>query len=150
MSPVDIANFFGTYTPRLDDKGRLFLPAKFRPRLDAGIVLTRGQENCIYGWTPESFNAFTDRVRNTPFTDKRARNFLRMLFSGASSETPDKQGRISVPPVLREWASLDKDCVVVGAMDRVEIWDAERWNEFQTAQEQPFADMSEEIMPGVF
>lgn len=150
MSPVDIANFFGTYTPRLDDKGRIFLPAKFRPRLEHGVVLTRGQDNCIYGWTPESFNAFTDRVRDAPFTDKRVRNFLRMLFSGASSETPDKQGRIPVPLVLREWAHLDKDCVVVGAMDRLEIWDAERWNEFQAAQEQPFADMSEEIMPGIF
>lgn len=150
MSPVDIANFFGTFTPRLDDKGRLFLPAKFRPRLEHGVVLTRGQENCIYGWTPESFSDFTDRVRNTPFTNKDARNFLRMLFSGASSETPDKQGRISVPPVLREWASLDKECVVVGAMDRIEIWDASRWNEFSAAQEQPYADMSEEIMPGIF
>ncbi len=150
MSPVEFANFFGTYTPRLDDKSRLFLPAKFRPRLEHGVVLTRGQENCIYGWTPESFNAFTDRVRNTPFTNKDARNFLRMLFSGASSETPDKQGRISVPQVLRDWAHLSKECVVVGAMDRIEIWDADRWNEFSASQEQPFADMSDEIMPGVF
>lgn len=149
MSP-DVTNFFGTFTPRLDDKGRLFLPAKFRPRLDHGVVLTRGQENCIYGWTPESFNAFTDKVRNTPFTDKRARNFLRMLFSGASDEMPDKQGRISVPPVLRAWASLDKECVVVGAMDRIEIWDSARWTEFSEAQEEPFADMSEEVMPGIF
>ncbi len=99
MNP-DVANFFGTYTPRLDDKGRLFLPAKFRPRLEHGIVLTRGQENCIYGWTTEAFNAFTDRVRDTPFTNQAARNFTRMFFSGASSEVPDKQGRISVPPVL--------------------------------------------------
>lgn len=150
MSPVDMANFFGTYTPRLDDKSRLFLPAKFRPRLEHGIVLTRGQEKCIYGWTPESFNAFTDRVRNTPFTNKEARNFLRMLFSGAADEKPDKQGRISVPPVLREWASLDKDCVVVGAMDRIEIWDAGRWTEFSDAQEETYSDMSEEVMPGIF
>ncbi|MGZ8770044.1 MAG: division/cell wall cluster transcriptional repressor MraZ, partial [Aeromicrobium sp.] len=120
------------------------------PRLEQGVILTRGQENCIYGWTPESFSAFTDRVRDTPFTNKEARNFVRMLYSGASSETPDKQGRVSVPPVLRDWAQLDKECVVVGAMDRIEIWDASRWNDFQTAQEQPFADMSEEVMPGIF
>jgi MraZ protein len=146
----DVSNFFGTYTPRLDDKGRLFLPARFRPRLEHGIVLTRGQENCIYGWTTESFNAFTDRVRDTPFTNQAARNFIRMLFSGASSEVPDKQGRISVPPVLRDWAHLDRDCTVVGAMDRIEIWDSSRWTEFSTAQEGPFADMSEEVMPGIF
>lgn len=150
VSAVEIANFFGTFTPKLDDKGRLFLPAKFRPRLEGGIVLTRGQENCIFGWTPESFNEFTDRVRTAPFTNKKSRNFLRMLFSGASSELPDKQGRISVPQVLRDWAQLERDCVVVGAMDRIEIWDSERWNAFSDEQEEPFADMSEEVMPGIF
>lgn len=147
---VDVSNFFGTYTPRLDDKARLFLPAKFRPRLENGIVLTRGQENCIYGWTPESFNAFTDRVRDTPFTNRDARNFIRMLFSGASSEVPDKQGRISIPPVLREWAQLDRECAVVGAMDRIEIWDAGRWAEFSAQQEVPFAEMTDEVLPGIF
>ncbi|WP_019146370.1 division/cell wall cluster transcriptional repressor MraZ [Aeromicrobium massiliense] len=150
MSPVELVNFFGTYTPRLDDKGRLFLPAKFRPRLDGGVVLTRGQENCVYGWTPESFNTFTDELRRAPITDKRSRNFARMLFSGASQEVPDKQGRIAVPAVLREWASLDKDCVVIGAMDRIEIWDAARWNEFQENESAAFADMSDEVMPGDF
>lgn len=149
MNP-DMVNFFGTYTPRLDDKGRLFLPAKFRPRLESGVILTRGQENCIFGWTPESFNSFTDRVRDTPFTNRDARNFLRMLFSGASSEVPDKQGRISIPAVLRDWAQLDKECTVVGAMDRIEIWDSARWVEFSAAQEGPFSDMSEEVMPGIF
>ncbi|RLV56074.1 transcriptional regulator MraZ [Aeromicrobium phragmitis] len=149
MNP-DVTNFFGTYTPRLDDKGRLFLPAKFRPRLEHGVILTRGQEHCIYGWTPEAFTEFTDRVRSTPFTNRQARNFLRMLFSGASSETPDKQGRISIPPVLREWASLGRDCTVVGAMDRIEIWDSQRWDEFSAEQEDTFADMSDEVMPGIF
>ncbi len=147
---IDATNFFGTYTPRLDDKARLFLPAKFRPRLEGGVVLTRGQENCIYGWTTESFTAFTDRIRETPFTNREARNFVRMLYSGASSEVPDKQGRISIPAVLREWAHLDRDVAVVGAMDRIEIWDAQRWNDFSTAQEEPFADMSDEVMPGIF
>lgn len=147
---IDALNFFGTYTPRLDEKSRLFLPAKFRPRLEGGVVLTRGQENCIYGWTTESFASFTDRIRETPFTNRDARNFVRMLYSGASSEVPDKQGRISIPQVLREWAHLDRDVTVVGAMDRIEIWDAQRWSEFSAAQEEPFADMSDEVMPGIF
>ena len=147
---VDVQNFFGTYTPRLDDKARLFLPAKFRPRLEHGIVLTRGQEKCIYGWTTESFSAFTDRIRDTPFTNREARNFVRMLYSGASSEVPDKQGRVSIPPVLRDWAQLGRDVAVVGAMDRIEIWDATRWSEFSAEQEEPFADMSDEVMPGIF
>ncbi len=147
---VDVQNFFGTYTPRLDDKARLFLPAKFRPRLEGGIVLTRGQEKCIFGWTPESFASFTDRIRETPFTNREARNFVRMLYSGASSEVPDKQGRVSIPPVLREWAQLDRDVAVVGAMDRIEIWDAGRWSSFQAEHEESFSDMSDEVMPGIF
>lgn len=147
---IDANNFFGTYTPRLDDKSRLFLPAKFRPRLEGGIVLTRGQENCIYGWTTDSFSAFTDRIRETPFTNREARNFVRMLYSGASSEVPDKQGRISIPPVLRSWAGLERDVAVVGAMDRLEIWDAHRWDEYSSSQEEQFSDMSDEVMPGIF
>ncbi|MGH3423520.1 MAG: division/cell wall cluster transcriptional repressor MraZ [Nocardioidaceae bacterium] len=142
--------FFGTYTPRLDDKGRLFLPAKFRERLAAGLVLTKGQERCVYVWTVQSFEDFTERVRNTPFTNKGTRDFLRVLFSGAADETPDKQGRITVPGTLRDYARLERECVVVGAMDRVEIWDAGRWERYSEEQEEPFAQMSEEVMPGLF
>lgn len=149
MSP-DIAHFFGTHTPRLDDKGRLFLPAKFRPQLEQGIVLTRGQDHSIYGWTTESFARFAEKAQQMPFTNKDARNFLRMLYSGAVSEVPDKQGRITIPPVLREWAGLDRECTVVGAMDRIEIWDSAAWDAFAADQEAAFSDMSNEIMPGLF
>ncbi len=142
--------FFGTYTPRLDDKGRLFLPAKFRERLAAGLVMTKGQERCVYVWSQQSFEELTERVRNTPYTNKGGRDFLRMLFSGAADETPDKQGRVTVPPLLRDYARLQRDCVVVGAMDRVEIWDAERWARYAEEQEEPFAQMSDEVMPGIF
>ena len=147
---LDVTHFFGTFTPKLDDKGRLFLPAKFRSRLDRGIVLTPGQENCIYGWTPETFEEFTSRLSGTPFTNQNARNFFRMLFSGTSEELPDKQGRITIPPVLRDWAKLGKDVTVVGALDRIEIWDTQRWATFQAEQSEPFAQMSEEISPGQF
>ena len=88
-------------------------------------------------------------MRQAPVTNKAARNFSRMLFSGASDELPDKQGRISIPTVLREWAELERDCVVVGAMDRLEIWDAQRWAEFSADQEETFSEMSEEVMPGI-
>lgn len=147
---VEVTHFFGTFTPRLDDKGRLFLPAKFRARLASGIVLTPGQENCIYGWAPETFEAFTQKLSGTPFTNREARNFFRMFFSATAQEMPDKQGRISIPPVLREWARLERECTVVGAMDRIEIWDSERWTAFQAEQSEPFAAMSEEISPGLF
>lgn len=141
--------FFGTYTPRLDDKGRLFLPAKFRDELSEGLVVTRGQERCLNVWSMQDFSTFTDRLKDTPITSKASRDYVRMLFAGASDETPDKQGRITVPPMLREYASLAKDCVVIGAMNRIEIWDATAWQTYSDSQEQAFADLSEEVFPGV-
>ncbi|MBW9206242.1 division/cell wall cluster transcriptional repressor MraZ [Mumia sp. zg.B53] len=141
--------FFGTYTPRLDDKGRLFLPAKFRDRLTEGLVLTKGQDRCIYVWPQASFQEFSDRISKTPFTNKATRDFVRVLFSGASDEVPDKQGRITVPGPLRDYARLDRDCVVVGAMERVEIWDAARWAEYSDEQEESFATLSEEVIEGL-
>ena len=141
--------FFGTYTPKLDEKGRLFLPAKFRDELAEGLVVTRGQERCLYVWSMEEFSKLTERMREVPVTNKAGRDYMRMLFAGASNETPDKQGRVTVPPMLRDYASLSKDCIVIGAMNRVEIWDATSWQTYSDQQEQAFADLSEEIFPGV-
>ncbi|MDQ3615892.1 MAG: division/cell wall cluster transcriptional repressor MraZ [Actinomycetota bacterium] len=141
--------YFGTYTPRLDDKGRLFLPAKFRDELAEGLVVTRGQERCLYVWSEEEFGKLTERLRQAPVTNKHARDYVRMLFAGASNETPDKQGRLTVAPTLRDYASLSRDCVVIGAMNRIEIWDAGSWQAYSDQQEQVFADLTEEVFPGV-
>src|SRR3954465_5455218 len=141
--------FFGTYTPRLDDKGRLFLPAKFRDELAEGLVVTRGQERCLYVWSLDEFGKLTERLRGAPVANKGAWDYVRMFFAGASDETPDKQGRITIPPMLRDYASLSKDCVVIGAMNRIEIWDATSWQTYSDQQEQAFADLSEEVFPGV-
>ena len=140
--------FFGTYTPRLDDKGRLFLPAKFRDQLAEGLVVTRGQERCLYVWPLREFDKLAERLRQASITIKGTRDSVRMFFAGASNETPDKQGRITLPPVLRDYASLERDCVVIGAMDRVEIWDAVAWQAYTVEQEPAFADLSEEVFPG--
>ena len=141
--------FFGTYTPKLDDKGRLFLPAKFRDELAEGLVVTRGQERCLYVWSMEEFGRLTERMREVPVTNKAGRDYVRMFFAGASDEKPDKQGRVTIPPMLREYASLSKDCIVIGAMNRIEIWDATSWQTYSDQQEQAFADLSEEVFPGV-
>ncbi|QCX27173.1 division/cell wall cluster transcriptional repressor MraZ [Nocardioides jishulii] len=140
--------FFGTYTPKLDDKGRLFLPAKFREELAEGLVVTRGQERCLTIWSLEDFGRLTERLQQAPVTVKGTRDYVRMLFAAASQEVPDKQGRISIPPVLRQYASLDKDVVVIGSMNRIEIWDPTAWAEYSEQQEQVFADLSDEVFPG--
>jgi MraZ protein len=143
------ATFLGTHTPRLDEKGRLFLPAKFRDELAEGLVVTRGQERCLYVWPTPEFARMTDQMRQAPVTNKAARDYLRMLFAGASDEKPDKQGRVTIPPMLREYAGLTRECVVIGAMNRVEIWDAEAWGRYSSEQEQSFSDLSEEVLPGI-
>jgi MraZ protein len=141
--------FFGTYTPKLDDKGRLFLPAKFREDLADGLVVTRGQERCLTVWSMADFQKLTDRLREAPVTNKGTRDYVRMLFAAASQEVPDKQGRINIPSVLREYASLTKDVMVIGAMNRIEIWDPTSWQEYSEAQEQVFSELSDEVFPGI-
>ena len=142
--------FLGTHFPKLDDKGRLFLPAKFRDELGEGLVITRGQERSLFVWPEPEFVQLTEHLRQAPITNKGARDYLRMLFAGASNETPDKQGRVTIPSMLRDYAGLDRECVVIGAMNRVEIWNTESWNRYSAEQEQAFADLSEEVLPGLF
>lgn len=141
--------FLGTHTPRLDDKGRLILPAKFREELSAGLVLTKGQERCLYVFPLSEFGRITELLRTAPVTAKTVRDYSRVFFASASDEEPDKQGRITIPPGLREYAGLDRDCVVIGANTRLEIWDATAWANYLDQQEDAFADASEEVLPGV-
>lgn len=142
--------FLGTHNPRLDDKGRLFLPAKFRDDLAEGVVITRGQERCLYVWPRAEFVRFTEQLRAAPITNRGARDFARMLAAGASDDVLDKQGRITIAPGLRSYAGLERDCTVIGAMTRVEIWSTGAWEDYQNEKEPLFADISEEVLPGVF
>jgi MraZ protein len=141
--------FLGTHQPRLDDKGRLFLPARFREELAEGLVITKGQDRCLYGFPLSEWNRITDQMAEAPLTAKAARDFSRMFFSGASHEVPDKQGRVTVPAALRQYAGLTRDCVVTGVQNRIEVWDQSAWDAFIAAQEQAYADLTEEVLPGV-
>lgn len=141
--------FLGTHTPRLDDKGRLFLPAKFRDRLAEGLVVTRGQERCLYVFPMAEFVRVTEQMQAAPTTSKRVRDFTRVFLSGASDEMPDKQGRVTIPATLREYAGLTRDCTVIGAGSRVEVWDTTAWTTYLESTEQGFADQSEEVIPGL-
>jgi MraZ protein len=141
--------FLGTHTPRLDDKGRLFLPAKFRDELAGGVVITRGQERCLFVFPRADFARKAEELQSASLTSRSARDYSRMFFSSASDEVPDKQGRVTIPATLRQYAGLTRDCVVIGANTRLEIWDAEAWAAYETAQEQAFADQDEEGLPGL-
>ena len=141
--------FLGTHPPRLDDKGRLFLPAKFRDKLAGGLVMTRGQERCLYVFPMDEFTKITQKFQEAPTSSKAARDYMRVFLSGASDEIPDKQGRVTVPPALRQYAGLDRDCTVIGTGSRVEVWDTAAWNDYLASTEQAFADQSEEVIPGL-
>lgn len=142
--------FLGTHTPKLDDKGRVILPAKFREELAAGVVVTRGQEHCLYVFSAREFERIHAAIREAPLTSKNARDFLRVFLSGASDEVPDKQGRVTIPPTLRRYAGLERDLTIIGAGNRAEIWSTTAWDTYLEAQEQSFADATEEVIPGVF
>ncbi|HEY6933474.1 MAG TPA: division/cell wall cluster transcriptional repressor MraZ [Marmoricola sp.] len=140
--------FSGTYTPKLDDKGRLFLPAKFREAMSEGLVITRGQDRSIDVRTRAEFEVFTEKFKNASQTDARLRAYGRMLFALASEQVPDKQGRITITPELREYASLSRECVVIGIYDRIEIWEPSAWQRYTAEQEAAFSNVQEEIFPG--
>jgi len=142
--------FLGTYEPKLDEKGRIILPAKFRDELEAGVVITRGQERCLYVFSASEFESLHDRIRQAPVTSKQARDYLRLFLSGATDEVPDKQHRVTIPAQLRAYAGLDRELTVIGAGNRAEIWDSEAWNTYYLEQEASFADTTEEVIPGLF
>ena len=141
--------FLGTHTPKLDDKGRLILPAKFRDELAEGLVITRAQDRCLAIYPMATFTEMTKSISQAPTSVKQVRDFQRMLAAGASDEKPDKQGRITIPQQLRTYAGLDTSVVVVGAINRVEVWDVGAWEEYSAQQESAFAEMNEEVFPGM-
>ena len=140
----------GTHTPKLDDKGRIILPAKFRDELSAGVVVTRGQERCLYVFSKKEFESVHEKIRQAPVTSEEARKYLRLFLSGASDDTPDKQGRVLVPQLLRDYAGLTKELVIIGVGSRAEIWDASSWHEYLSSNEEKFATQAEEVIPGLF
>lgn len=140
----------GTYTPKLDEKGRVILPSKFRDDLGAGVVVTRGQDRCLYVFSTAEFERHHERIREAPLTNKDARAFLRMFLSAASAERPDAQSRITIPPALRTYANLERELVVTGVGAHAEIWNADAWNAYAEGNEESYADLEEEVIPGLF
>lgn len=135
----------GEYEHSLDDKGRLILPAKCREALSEGVVITRGMDECLFIMPRREWMNFEDRVRSLSLTKSKARQFTRLLFSGATEEIPTKQGRILISANLREYAGLKKDVVIIGVGSRLEIWDRKKWSEYRKEGEASFDDIAEEI-----
>lgn len=139
----------GTYTPKIDAKGRMALPAKFRNQLGAGMVMARGQERCIYLLPQLEFRRIAMQIQRTSLGNKAAREYLRVFLSGAVDQDPDKQGRVLVPQMLRDYANLGNDIVVIGVGTRAEIWNRQAWEEYLTEKEQGYSDIADDVLPAV-
>ena len=121
--------FMGEYNHTVDTKGRLIVPSKFREQLGDEFVVTKGLDGCLFVYSKSEWENIEEKFRNVPLTTKDARKFARFFFAGAASCEVDKQGRILLPVVLREYAGIEKDVVSVGVFNRVEIWDKDKWQE---------------------
>ncbi|NUR58335.1 MAG: division/cell wall cluster transcriptional repressor MraZ [Catenulispora sp.] len=146
--------FLGTYTPSLDDKGRLILPARFREELAAGLVVTKGQERCLAVWTAAGFAELTEQMRSAArpgpadaVIGRSSRDYHRVFFASAYDCVPDSQGRIVIPVPLRQYAGLTRECVVIGADTRLEIWDAEAWADYLSQAESAYSATGTEATP---
>ena len=140
----------GTHTPKLDDKGRVILPSRFRDEFASGLVVTRGQDRCLYVFSAGEFQEVHEKIKQVPMTSANGRDYLRVFLSGASDEIPDKQGRVTIPTTLRDYAGLTRELVMIGVGNRAEIWDSATWNEYLQSNEQSFSEISEEVIPGLF
>lgn len=137
--------FMGEYHHNIDEKGRIIIPSKFRNELGTSFVVTRGIENCLFVYSLPEWDKIVTKLNKLPFTKKDARNFTRFFLSGASVVELDKQGRINIASTLTYYAKLEKDCVVLGVGDRLEIWSNDLWNDFFNENRDNMSDIAENL-----
>lgn len=134
--------FMGEYSHSLDAKGRLIMPAKFREQLGDEFVVTKSPDKCLYVYTNEDWKNFEEKLAQLPITNKGTRQFVRFFLAGAATCEVDKQGRILLPAVLREYAQLDKEVILAGTSKRIEIWNKDRYLEDQKEYENNIDDIA--------
>lgn len=127
--------FMGEYNHTIDTKGRLIIPSKFREVLGDDFVVTKGLDGCLFVYDNTEWSAFEEKLKALPLMNKESRKFVRFFLAGAASVEVDKQGRILLPSVLREFADITKDAVLVGVGSRIEIWSKDRWEGTVTYQD---------------
>ncbi len=137
--------FLGEYQHSVDSKGRLVLPAKFRDRLERGLVVTKGQERCLYVFPIDKWEEEVEKINRLPRTDRRSRNYARSFFGAASDQSMDGQGRIQIPAPLRDYGDLQKDVVVVGVSDHVEIWNVASWETNSSDADELYSGIEEAL-----
>lgn len=137
--------FMGEYNHTIDAKGRLIVPAKFREILGDNFIVTKGLDGCLFVYPNDEWTRFEEKLKSLPLTNKNARQFTRFFLAGAAACEVDKQGRILLPQVLREFANLEKDVVLVGVASRIEIWSRERWDESMNTYDGDMDEVAENM-----
>lgn len=140
----------GTYPLKLDEKGRIVLPAKLWERFSGGIVMSKGTDHCVLVYAERDFEQLHEKLMAAPVMTREMRDFRRIFLSSASQEIPDKQRRVTVPPMLRQHAALERDAVMIGAGDHAELWDAAAWEEFSSRMDAGYANADGEVIAGLF
>lgn len=124
----------GEYRYNVDVKGRVSVPSKFRDDLGQSFVVTKGLDNCLFMYSKTEWETFEEKLKQLPLTNADARTFIRFFFAGATEVEVDKQGRINIPQVLRDYAGIKKDVVIAGVATRAEIWDSEAWDKYTSSE----------------
>jgi MraZ protein len=136
----------GEYHHTIDLKGRMIVPAKFREGLGETFVLTRGLDQCLFGYPMSEWQIIEEKLKTLPLTKKDARAFTRFFFSGATECEIDKQGRINIATPLLQYAKLEKECVVIGVSNRIELWSKSIWENYVAEQEDSFEEIAENMI----
>lgn len=139
--------FMGEYHHSIDEKGRIVLPSKIREELGEQFIITRGLDNCLSIYRMDDFKTILNEYKELPNT-KDARNYMRFFLSAATNISFDKQGRINIPTTLVSFASLKKECVIIGVNDRLEIWSKENWEQFMNQNQEFYTDIADKLFSG--
>lgn len=142
---INFSMLIGEYHHTVDSKGRIAVPTKFRKALLQGVVITRGIDRCLFVYPKKTWDQIADKISGLSMNQKNNRAFARLILAGAMDESPDKQGRITIPDYLRTYAALDKNVVIAGVHDRLEIWNEQEWEKYTRSTEKHSEEIAEEI-----
>ena len=144
--------FYGEYLHSIDRKGRIILPAKFREVAKANFIekffVTRGLDKCLFMFSEEEWRTQESKFKNMSFTKQQARTFNRLFFSGAFEFLPDRQGRLLLPPYLKDYAEIKKDVAIIGVSNRIELWSRNLWQDFYATSRPSFEEVAEKMIEG--
>ncbi len=135
----------GEFHHNLDEKQRIIVPSKLREELGNEVIVTRGLDTCLFIYSIEEWNKIVEKLKTLPFTKKDARNFTRIFLSGATVCEFDKQGRIKLTQPLVSYAELQKECIIIGVNDRLELWNQTTWDEFYNSKKDDLSDLADHL-----